>query len=357
MKAIHQFVAGFSNGDAISNEAAVMRGIFRSWGYESRIYSEPRRILPELRKEAHDINRYRQSAGPDDVLLLHLSIGSIVNDIFAELPGRKVILYHNVTPPEYFRGIQEEIAANLARGREQIKALAETAEVVLADSRFNAKELESMGYGKVSVLPLVLDLDRVRDRPSRRVTREYCDGLINILFVGRCVPNKRIEDALCAFHYFQRYVEPGSRFIHVGSYAGMEQYHAYLLTQARELQLENVVFTGSVRQDELNAFYRSAHVFLCMSEHEGFCIPVIESMALDVPVLAYDAAAIPETMNGAGVLFSEKRFDLISEMMGNLSRTCDLRKSVLEGQSERIARYEDRDPSEELRELLSPLLA
>ncbi|MBU1693713.1 MAG: glycosyltransferase family 4 protein [Verrucomicrobia bacterium] len=356
-RAIHQLVAGFSHGDAISNEALVLRGLFRSWGCESDIFCEARRILPELRSEARDLAQSRGAFKPDDIVLLHLSIGSQVNDIFAELPCRKAVLYHNIPPPEYFRGIQEQIGHNLAKGREQAKRLAGKAQVVLADSRFNADELESWGYREAHVLPLVLDLARLRGAADRAVLKKYDDGLINILFVGRCVPNKRLEDALSAFHYFQRYVEPASRFIHAGSFSGVEHYHALLLTMMRDLQLQNVELIGSVRQDELNACYKSADLFLCMSEHEGFCIPLIESLVHDVPVLAYAAAAVPDTLDGAGVLFREKRHDLVAEMMGRLVRDAALRDAVLRGQRERLARYEHRDLSAELRTHLAPLLA
>ena len=355
-RAIHQLVAGFSHGDAISNEALVLRGIFRAWGFESEIFCEAKRILPELRDEARDLATHRDAFRPDDVALLHLSIGSVVNDLFPELPGRKAILYHNITPPEFFRGVQEQIAHLLARGLEQAHALHGAASVVLADSRFNAKQLTSWGYRGAQVFPLALDLAKLRERPDRATLKEYDDGLVNILFVGRCVPNKRLEDALAAFHYFQRYVEPASRFIHAGSFAGVEQYHALLLTMMRDLRLQNVDLIGSVRQDELNACYRSADLFLCMSEHEGFCIPLMESLVHDVPVLAYAAAAVPDTLDGAGVLFREKRFDLVAEMMGRLVRDPKLREAVLAGQRERLARFEQRDLSAELRGHLSPLL-
>ena len=356
MKALHQFVAGFSHGDAISNEALVMRGIFRSWGFESEIFCEQRRILPELRREARDVQSYAGTAKADDVVLLHLSIGSDVNDVFATLPCRRAILYHNITPPDYFRGVQEQIAHLLARGRDQAKQLAGKAKVVMADSAFNAQELREWGYGDAQVLPLVLDLSRLREKPNKATLRDYGDGLVNILFVGRCVPNKRLEDALSAFYYFQRYVEPQSRFIHVGSYAGTEQYHALLLTQARNLQLQNVDLVGALKQDDLNACYRAAHVFLCMSEHEGFCIPLLESMTHDLPILAYAAAAVPDTLDGAGILFREKQFDLVAEMMGRLARDTALRESVIRGQRERLARYENRDLAQELRNHLAPLL-
>ncbi|MBU0676485.1 MAG: glycosyltransferase family 4 protein [Verrucomicrobia bacterium] len=356
MSTIHQFVAGFSHGDAISNEAIVMRDIFRKWGYESGIFSEAKRILPELRPISADVSAFKAVCKPEDVVLLHLSIGSPVNDVFAELPCRKAILYHNITPPEFFLGVQEQIANNLRKGREQAARLAGSAEVVMADSGFNGRELEQFGYHNVKVLPLVLDIRKLRDKANRKTLRKYRDGLVNIVFVGRCVPNKRIEDCLSAFYYFQKFVEPSSRFIHVGSYAGTEQYHALLFTYLRELQLENVDLLGAVRQDELNAVYQAADVFLCMSEHEGFCIPVIEAMVNKVPVLAYDCAAVPETLDGAGILFSEKRFDLIAEMIGQLVRDQSFRRNVIAGQDARISRYEQRDLEGELREHLAPLL-
>ncbi len=356
MKALHQFVAGFSRGDAISNEAIVMRDIFRSWGAESDIFSEQRRILPELRSEARDIQQAEECIGPEDVVLLHLSIGSLVNDVFARLKCRKAILYHNITPPDYFRGVQEEIARNLARGREQARRLAQVAEVNLADSAYNAEEFMGMGCSAVEVLPLVLDLGKLRNGLDKRMLGEYQDGKTNILFVGRCAPNKRIEDILHAFHYYQRYVNPESRLILAGSYAGLESYYAYQLTVQRDLGLRDVIFTGSIPQEALNACYRASDVFLCMSEHEGFCIPVIESMVLDVPVLAYAAAAVPGTMDGAGVLFATKCYDLVAEMMGRLAVPGAFRSAVLNGQRARITRYESRDLGAELRNRLAPLL-
>jgi L-malate glycosyltransferase len=356
MRAIHQLVAGFANGDAISNEVRVFRDLFRSWGYESHIYSEQKRILPELRGEARDLAASRGDFRPDDVVLLHLSIGSDVNDVFPALPGRKAILYHNITPPDSFRGVQEQTAHMLARGREQARALAGSAEVVMADSRFNAEEIAAMGHENPQVLPLMLDFSMLRSKPDRRILREYRDGMVNLLFVGRCAPNKKIEDLLNAFYYFQRYVQPASRLIHVGSYAGMEQYHALLLTRARELQLKNVEMVGSVRQDELTAYYAVSRAFLCLSDHEGFCIPLLEAMTHDLPVVAYGAGAVPETLDGAGVLLREKRFDLIAEVLGRITEDEPLRAAILKGQRERLARYERQDLAADLKRFLSPLL-
>jgi len=356
MPAIRQLIAGFTRGDAISNEAVVLRAMFRRWGYESDIFCERKRILPELRGEARDLDELPALCRPDDALFLHLSIGSQANDLFARLPGRKALLYHNITPPDYFRLIQPSTAHDLARGRRQAQALAGAAAVNLADSAFNAGELAQWGYGIAGVLPLMLDFERLKAAPDRRTLRQFSDGKTNVLFVGRCAPNKKTEDAVAAFAYFQKAVRPESRLILAGSSAGTERYQRLLLTMVRDLHLDNVVFTGSIPQAELNACYRSAHVFLCMSEHEGFCIPLIEGMAHRVPILAYAAAAVPETLDGAGVLFREKNFEQIAEMMGRLADDGPLRKAVLARQDERLERFTSQNLEANLRRHLAPLL-
>lgn len=353
---IFQLVAGYSNGDAISNEARAMRAIFRGWGAASEIVCEAQLILPELLDDAWTLERYRANARADDVLLLHLSIGSGINQAFQTLPGRKAILYHNITPPEFFAGIKAKTARRLAAGREQVAELAGTAEVNLADSGFNARELEDFGYDDVHVFPLVLNLDSLSDRLDPLVLEEYGDERPTVLFVGRGVPNKRIEDLLYAFHYYQRLHAPDARFVHVGSYTGLEFYQWHIAMLARRLGLENVLLTESVRQDELNAYFRSADIFLSMSEHEGFCIPLIESMVHDLPVLAYAKAAVPETLDGAGVLFREKRFDMLAAMIDRLISDQKLREGVIAGQRRRLQRYRNRDFDAELRRHLEGLL-
>jgi glycosyltransferase involved in cell wall biosynthesis len=356
MTAIHQLTAGFTKGDAISNEAIAMRALFRSWGYDSRIFCEPHRVLPEYRDQTCDADLAAKMIRPGDLAILHLSIGSAVNDIFASLDCRRAIVYHNMTPPDYFRGIQEQVARELEWGKQQAGNLAGAAEIVMAVSAYNAGELKAMGYKEVRVLPLLLDFAALKSKPDRSILRRLADGKTNVLFVGRGVPNKRIEDLLCAFYYFQKTVEPNSRFIHVGSYTGLERYQALIQALARRLAIQDDVFTGSVSQEELNACYESAHVFLCMSEHEGFCIPLIESMVHDVPVLAYSAAAVPETLDGTGVIFREKKWDSIAEMMGKMTKDSGLREAIILKQRERLRRYESRDLTDELKKCLLPLL-
>jgi len=356
MAAIYQLVAGFSRGDAISNEAMVLRALFRGWGFDSRIFCEHRRILPELRSEAFDLNELRRGCKTEDTVVLHLSIGSQANELFGELSAKKAILYHNITPPEYFQLVQPSTAADLARGRKQAAGLAGVAAVNLADSAFNARELAAWGYPPADVFPLMLDFEKLKGIPDRAVLRRFGDGKVNVLFVGRCAPNKKIEDVISAFAYFQKGVEPHSRLIVAGSYAGMERYHRLLVTMVRDLKLQDVVFTGSIPQSQLNACYRSSHVFLCMSEHEGFCIPLIESLVHRVPVMAFSACAVPETLNGAGLLFSGKKFEAIAEMMGRITRDPALRAALLVKQDQRVRQLMARDLGQELRAHLAPLL-
>jgi glycosyltransferase involved in cell wall biosynthesis len=356
MTAVHQLVAGFNRGDAISNEARVLRGVLHGWGYVSEIFCDPRCIHPDLRREAQPMGVLPGLVGAGDVVLLHLSVGADANDLFARLPCRKAILYHNMTPERYFRLLQPATAALLRRGREQMRQLAGVADVNLAVSRYNAAELEQAGYGDVGVLPIVMDFEQLAAPPDPTVLRAYDDARKTVLFVGRCAPNKAIEDLVRLFACYQRHLRPDSRLIHVGSFTGMEAYYGTVRILARNLRLHDVQFMGSVTDAELRAFYRVADLFLCPSEHEGFCIPLLEGMAFDVPVLAYAAAAVPETMDGAGVLFREKAAGPVAEMMDRLTTDAALRDAVIAGQRRRMERYRALDLAAAFREALGPVL-
>ncbi len=356
-RAIHQLVAGLTNGDAISNEAREYRDTFRAWGYKSEIFSEKKRILPELRHDTKDFADSSSHLTPNDIMLLHLSIGSPVNQYFRELNCRKVIRYHNITPHNYFELINRTTATNLKKGREQIPLLKDSAELNLAVSKFNARELQEEGYSNVKVLPILLNLENITSPPDRKALKRFNDGTKNILFVGRCAPNKKIEDLLHAMAYIRLIKNTDTRLIHVGSFAGTERYYHLLLSLQRDLGLERqVYFAGSVTQRQLAGFYQSASMFLCMSEHEGFCIPLLEAMAHHVPVMAYEAGAVPDTMEQAGILFHQKNYPLIAETIRELLLNSSLREAVKARQDERMQRYFSRNLSAELKDLLAPLI-
>ncbi len=357
MQAIHQFVAGFRQGDAISGEARALRAVFRAWGHAAEIVCEPLRTAPQVRHEVQTPEHIGPSLRPDDVALLHLSIGTPINRFFRSLRCRKVLLYHNITPASYFRLYNPALCADLAAGRQQVAELAGTADLNLADSAFNARELTELGFSDVRVLPLLIDLAEFSgDAHDAAVAQRLGHGLQNVLFVGRCVPNKRIEDLLVVLHYLQRGLAPRARLVHVGSQAGVEAYHTLLLAQARELGLRDTLFLGPVTQAGLNTCYRAADAFLCLSAHEGFCAPLLEAMLHGVPVLACDAGAIAETLDGAGVLFHQRDLHVIAEVTAAVLQNTELRHAIHARQEQRIARLRTRDVASELRELLKPLL-
>ena len=352
--AIHQLVAGFRPGDAISNEALLMRFHFRQWGCESEIFCDAGYISNEADINVLKLEELRPRLHPEDTVILHLSIGCKANLLFPSLPCRRVILYHNITPARFFERIDSVTAACLAEGRRQAADLAGAADINLADSAFNASELAAMGYRDPKVLPLIIDLGESTQKYHPTFTRPYEDGALNVLFVGRVAPNKRHDELLRVFHDLQHYVEPFSRLLLVGSYGGAEAYRTLLLGQAFTLGVRRVIFTGAVPQPDLNACYRCATVFLCMSEHEGFCAPLLEAMHHDLPVVAVGDAAVPETLGGAGVLFHRRDYPLIAETIGRIAKDPALRQSIIEGQRRRLAAYRARSFGDELKAALFP---
>ncbi len=353
---IHQIVAGYLPGNAVSNFARLTRKHIRAWGYQSEIYCDPKRTANSLRNDARDLHVLADDCRPNDVAILHITLSSPANLIFPALRCRKVIMFHNITPSRYFRHINPALVRNLDEGVRQCASLAHVAEVNLVSSQFNAECLLKMGFPHVSFLPFMVDLAEQHRDVNEDYRDRFNDGRVNILFVGRVVPNKRHDDLLRVFHHFQHAVEPQSRLIMAGSYGGTETYRSLLLSLAKELCLQQVVLTGGLTQPRLNACYRSASAFLCMSEHEGFCVPLLEAMYHNLPVLAVSSTAIPETLDGAGILFKERNYALIAETMGQLLRDGMLREAVQARQQVRLASYLQQNFGDELRQALAPVL-
>ena len=341
---LHQIVSGFRKGDAISDEAMLLQALCAAHGYEAPLYCARSTTAVEQRSLVRELDSLAGVVKPEDIVLLHLSIGSPGNSLFSTLKCRKAILYHNVTPSHFFERLNPPMAKILDDGRRQVASLANAAEINLADSAYNAHELHEAGYRNVSVLPLVVDasfgagvIDPVM---KARLTN---DGKINLIFVGRVVPNKRHDHLLQVFHHFQHYVEPNSRLIIAGSSQGQEAYKSLLLGSVHALELKNVLFTEFITSAELNACYASASAFVCLSEHEGFCAPLLEAMAWNVPVFATATAAVPETLAGAGVLFPSFDLAIIAETIGRVIQDSELKAAILKRQQQRLANYRSRD--------------
>ena len=211
--------------------------------------------------------------------------------------------------------------------------------LALGDSAFNTEELVAAGFPRTGVLPVGPSFTHLETTAAGTMADAFDDGWTNILFVGRMIPNKKIDDLIRIFHAYKTRCNPRSRLLLVGSYGGFDLYFAMLQQLVARLRVPDVFFMGHVSNEELSAFYDVADLFLCASEHEGFCVPLVEAMAADVPILAYAAGAVPETLGGAGLLFAPKDLEVAAEMLGMLVYDRALRAQVLAGQRRRLADF------------------
>ena len=339
--AVHQVLATLGYGDAIGHEVLGIQRVLRAAGYESAIFVET--ADERLEDLTTDYRTLIEASHPDNLLLHHFSIGSKASRVAFALPDRMALIYHNITPPEYFVDVHDLLVELCFKGRRELSAYVPRCEIALGDSEFNRQELEVLGFSRTGVLPVVPDFTHLNDIPDRFVAKDFDDEWVNILFVGRVIPNKRLEDLIRIFHAYKTTFNPRSRLILVGAYSGFEKYLAMLQGLAGALDARDVHFTGHVTNAELAAYYDLANVFLCASEHEGFCVPLTEAFYMGVPVLAYAATAVPWTMDGGGVLYEEKDPVHVAALVDAIVTDRELRDRVLASQDAALNRLRGRD--------------
>lgn len=332
-RSVHQLVVGASPGDAIYDQSLIIQKALQAWGYEAGIYAC--HLHPSLVGQVPHFSRCRPRRG--DVVLWHYSIGSELSAFIRRLKCPVIMTYHNVTPPEYLQGVSNEMAQLVREGRADLSAYRENVHVALADSEYSRLELEAAGYSHTGVLPIVLEeakYDKAASNPA--LIAQYGDGAANLLFVGRIAPNKCQDDVIRVFYHYH-HIQPHSRLLLVGqAWEPAEQYHTYLKGLVNHLGLsDHVHLTGHVSFDDMVTYYRLADVLVCMSEHEGFGKPLIESMYLDVPVVAYAATAVPYTLGDAGVLVHRKDYEVIAELINLIASDRELCGRLLAGQRAR----------------------
>ena len=335
---VNQWVPAAHRGDAIGDSARRVRDMLRRAGHGSELFAMT--MDDDLRGDVRYFDDPAARTG--DVTIFHFALPSPMTEAFAALPRGRVLQYHNITPAAFFAPYDAGMFRLAALVREELKTLAGRVELALGDSEFNRQELDALGFAPTGVLPIAMNTERITGAPRRPALEKILgDGLINILFVGRIVPNKRIEDHIRLAEMYKRYVDSYYRFIFVGRYDGLPRYYNQVRALISEYKMlpDRFWFTGPVPDEDLAAFYRWADVYVSLSEHEGFCVPLIEAMAADVPVLAYAAGAVPETLGGAGVLFTPKDLEFAAEMLGTLVYDRPVREAVLEGQRRRLADF------------------
>lgn len=348
---VNQWLPAAHRGDAIGDSARRVRDLFRAMGHESHIYALT--IDDDMRDEARPFEAAGARGG--DVTVFHYALPSPMTAAFAALPRGRVLQYHNITPAHFFAPYHPGIFRIAALGRQDLATLAGRVELALGDSEFNRQELERLGFARTGVLPIALDLDRIVQAPPHPVLERLLgDGLTNFLFVGRIVPNKRIEDIVRLAEVYKRYIDANYRFIFVGRTDGLPRYYATVRALVAEFDMlpDRFLFTGPVPDWELAAYYRTASVYLSLSEHEGFCVPLLEAMAAGVPVFAYDSTAVADTLGGAGVCWSPKDLEYAAELLGQLAFDPAMRAKVVAGQHARLADFSERKLVERLRSML-----
>ncbi|MFA4848361.1 MAG: glycosyltransferase [Methanoregula sp.] len=347
---IHQILPTLSPGDAIGNEARLMQSLFRQWGYTSHIFAE--NIHPVTM--AFNIEKYKEFSHKDNILIYHYSIGSDITEFFKTLPDKKILIYHNITPPEYFIGINEVLYKLLKHGRESLPSLINSVELAIGDSEYNRQELEKMGFSRTDVLPILIDFN-IYHRFNDSLIQKFTDDYVNFLFVGRISPNKKQDDILKIFYYYKS-INPKSRLFLVGGFNGCERYINQLQDIVKKLQLSDVFFTGSVPFEDLISYYKIADIFLCMSEHEGFCVPLVESMYFNIPIVAYNSTAVTHTLGNSGIIVKEKRYDEIAELINVITEDNNLKMKIIELQKDRLNDFMFENSKKKVRQIINHLI-
>ncbi len=356
MTQIHQLVPALHHGDAIGDSALMIRNYLRGKGYRSDIYAYD--IDEPVSHEAISFRKKRPDVGANDILILHFALPSGMTETLKNSPCRKAIIYHNVTPASYWAPYDSVLVSLAVRAREELAGLAAHTHRASGDSEYNRLELEKLKYPSTCVLPIYVDQTRYSVSPSPIIVKTVRDGLYNFLCVGRVAPNKKLEDVIRLYYFYKKLFNPLSRLIFIGKTNVVPAYYAALkeLTMRYALMPDDVVFTGHVDWSELVAYYRSADVLVSMSEHEGFCVPLIEAMICDTPILAHESTAIPFTLGSSGIRFREKNYPELASLCHRLKEDSVFREIILTEQRQQLLYFTKEKVERAIDEFLEPLI-
>lgn len=324
---IFQVIDALDYGDAVSNHCIELYRALNTLGYTTQIYS----------KFTHEkVVDYRESfekikVRDEDIIIFHFSGKSQLVKELNKLNCKKILIYHNITPHFYFEGMEPHFSHCL-EGREQLQELSGKFDLYLGDSLFNVEELKLLGCTPCEVLPIVVDLDVKKERKNTVLFKMDNVGE-KFIFVGRVAPNKKHEDIIRVFDYFYTYINPRAELYLIGNYNDYLPYYNRITELSSKLaSRNNIFFTGKVSGEELDFHYKSADAFLSMSEHEGFCVPLLESMSYGIPTFAFDAGAISSTMGPAGIKLKSKDPADVAELIHYVLEDKDLRMKIVENQ-------------------------
>ena len=329
---LHQIAAGVAPRDAISHHLLRSRELLRANGYESEIYAE--HIHPDLA----DVIRPATAIdpAPGAAAILHYSINSAAFDIALRRFDRTALHYHNITPAGLLWRHAPHVARQCAVGRRDLGRFATAVNHACADSEFNALELRDLGASDVEAVGI---LRRALEVGSVHTRDEPDPDAPMLLFVGRGIPNKAQHDlilAVAALH------ETGcaARLQMIGSWDAAPVYEQYCRGLCAELGIsDHVAFGGAMSDGALREAYRSADIFLCLSDHEGFCVPLLEALDVGLPIIGFDAGAVAETLGDAGLILPTKEPSLVAEAVRAVAGDPALRRAMLAGAAGRLDNF------------------
>ncbi len=341
---IEQFLPAFHYGDATSNSALAFHEYLISRGIESKLISLT--SDKKVRDKVILFKDYKMEA--DSTKILHFAIPSQLTEFFKKTKGKKVMIYHNITPSSFFADYSEFLTKFTYDGRIHLESLKDSFDLSIGVSEFNASDLRKLSFRNVEVFPLIINIDNYDMPYSQGYYNLINDDRKNILCVGRNAPNKKIEDAVKMLFFYKKYLSPSIRLIVAGNTNSVPKYFSAVRDLASRFYLtsDDILFTGHIRFDEFLAVYKISDIYLSMSEHEGFCLPVIESFKMDIPVVAYDAGAIRETVGKGGVVFNTKEPDRVAGMLEYLINNREIGQKMITSGKIRLEKYlNDSDPA------------
>jgi glycosyltransferase involved in cell wall biosynthesis len=336
---VHQVIPVLSPHDAVGNHTLQVRDALRGAGFESEVFAEHR--FGHHAGTGQLLTDFPEQAAAPDLVIYQSSTGSPAVEWLLRRSDRLVVNYHNITPASFFEPWDDQAAASMRRARAQLGSLARRSRLAVADSPFNAAELTQLGFDPVVVSPLLLDLEARLASPEPVVVEHLARTRAGAhwLFVGRLAPNKCQHDLIGAFAAYRALYDPGARLSLIGSEAAAT-YSDALYGLVDDLGLNAAVtFTGSVTDAELAAYYADADAFVCLSRHEGFCVPLLEAMRHDVPVVALRAGAVPDTVGGAAVVVDDAGPHPVAAAVHTLLRDDALRAGLVAAGRSLVATY------------------
>ncbi len=334
-------------GDAIGNNAAVIRDYLQSWGYESEIYADV--VHDDLDAKPYDT--FLDDNAPDTAVIYHFSTGSPVNSYALENLKNIILLYHNITPYRFFEPFDPVATCESRGGREILANFAGKTTAAIGVSAYNKEELRELGFDNLYVSPLIVDLGKF----GRSGQKPFDDDKKNILFVGRVAPNKRHDHLIKVFYFYKKYINPDSRLVILGGYDPHGDYYRSLLQLADSLDLHDVHFTGVVPDEKMGDYYDSADVYLSMSEHEGFCVPLLEAMNAGLPIVALARSGVADTLGSAGILINDFDPHIIAETVAEVIDNKKLQEEMIEAGKERLKDFERDKLAANLKSILENL--